>query len=301
MVDSWDEADLAKMKIAEDQASRELDYEHQAVVLENMALFYTRRGKHEDAALALKTLLNVQEKVYQTSVCKERAATLFKLGLSYGHSGQPLLAVAAFERLVELETRLGVVFPQAYQPLAAIYIEMGQYAKAQELYETALAEGAGELGYAARKYLDGLAVCLLEQGVELDRARDLFEQARDMAAELPAELGGPVEYAMALIHLARFHSKTEDMATAATLLDDAVKTLKGATGRSHPDLPGTLSDLARIKLALGDYDGAEAALVECKETLELGGLANVDDIARTQMSIDNVRREKANAVRAPLI
>ena len=300
IVDSWDEADLARMKIEHDAATQSLDYEHQAAVLENMALYYTRKGDHVEAALALTILLNVQEKVYQTSICKERAVTLYKLGLSYGQSGEAVMATSTFERLLELENKLGVVFHQANHPLAAIYIEKGEYAKAQELLEQSFAEGVDQLGYAARKYYDALAVCLLEQNSNLPKAKDLLEHSRILAGDVAPENGGPLEYALALIHLSRYYALVSDSAAAIEHLEEAIGLIKAHAGLAHPDLPGSLSDLARLRASAHDYDGAEEALLECKQTLELGGLENADDIARTQISIDNVRRERNSSQTAPL-
>jgi CHAT domain-containing protein/tetratricopeptide (TPR) repeat protein len=149
--------------------------------------------------------------------------------------------------------------------LAALYQDMGDYARAEPLYLEALAitkkaVGTDHPNYAL--YLNNLADLYRFMG-PYARAEPLYRQALEiwkkaLGADHP-------NYALYLNNLADLYLALGDYARAEPLLRQALEITKKALGTDHPHYARSFNSLAALCLAMGDYARAEPLLRQALE------------------------------------
>ena len=164
------------------------------------------------------------------------------------------------------------VLVEVYRQLATTYAGLGEYARALELREKAIALRAGldrAEGTPARERLaveaDDLraVVSLLD---ELDRADEATQRARAMIAEVErARLRGTTTDASARLSLSMALREAGELREAESLAREALAIREKALG---PDDGATLNALNMLVLVLRDQGSAEATLPLMQRNLD---------------------------------
>jgi CHAT domain-containing protein/Tfp pilus assembly protein PilF len=141
--------------------------------------------------------------------------------------------------------------------LALMYQSMGDYARAEPLYQQALAIrktalGENHPGYALS--LNNLALMYESMG-DYARAEPLLKQA--LAIDKIALGENHPGYATDLNNLAGLYKSMGDYARAEPLLKQALAIDKTALGENHPGYATDLNNLALLYQSMGDYARAD--------------------------------------------
>ena len=179
------------------------------------------------------------------------------LGTLLARSGQPLRALAASERALEILRGFGdpSAIPAVESNHARLLIELGRAREAMPLIERARVQEAasGSTLQTAIISLQGASAWCATQ--ELVRCADLLASAEaGFTSALPADHPRFANLKIAQAQLALAHA---DTARARTLLKHAVAIFDAAADKSSVGIRA-LSILARTEHQLGDIDSAEA-------------------------------------------
>ena len=226
--------------------------------------------EHGPLALAVDVLTNARE------LTEEFGFQIYAMNLAYYRgralisSGAPDRAIADFDEAIELSKRLRFFDGEAYGHfgLAAARLALGQP-------EDALADASRAVALSHKVSahiceLDGLTLMGTAE-LELDRIDDAeadLRQARSLAeqARLPIE-AGRVDTLLAACHRRRGD------------LDLALRTVPAATS-GEPWCAPVLTELARIRLAMGDASAAVTAASEAVEIAAAAGYRLDEEAAR---------------------
>jgi len=165
----------------------------------------------------------------------------------------------------------------ALSNLATVYQDKGEYARAEPLYQRALAIREKTLGREHSEVaatLNNLATLYLNEG-EYEKAEPLYRRALAIR-EKALSLEHP-KVAVLLVNLADLYRNKGEYATAEPLYQRALAIFERALGQQHPSLAGALNGLAVLYAAKGDIAHAiemqsrANAIAEYNLTLNLGG------------------------------
>jgi CHAT domain-containing protein len=168
------------------------------------------------------------------------------------------------------QTRGGYV--NSLNNLAAVYQDMGDYPKAEQLYRQALVieneHYSHGPGYAT--ILNNLAALYQDMG-DFARAEPLYRRALALRKEMLGEKDS--DYAISLSCLAYLFHEMGDYLKAEPLYRRALDIRKEALGQSHPDYAVSLHNLARLYDHTSAYAKAEPlyrqALAITRDSLSL--------------------------------
>ncbi len=194
-------------------------------VLFNLANFYDKQKKYEQAEPLFIELVNVQKKLYGSNSQDyiksiESLAFLFRKNIKYKEAVLLRQEAAAFYKKNGTGT---LEYSNAISNLAVLYNDIGLYAEAETYYL---------------------------QAIEIDKAI-LGENHLD--------------YATDLYNLSAVYKNIGQLQNAAVLLNQAKEIRKKALGEKHPDYGACLNDLANICADIGLYDEAIKLFLEVKE------------------------------------
>ncbi|HVG60145.1 MAG TPA: CHAT domain-containing tetratricopeptide repeat protein [Hyalangium sp.] len=136
-------------------------------------------------------------------------------------------------------------------------LDQGQYARAELLYQQALAVLEAALGPSDVRLVDllqKLALARQKQG-QYERAEQLYSRA--LAIQEAASGKNHPVVAGALIHLAALYSLQEFDARAAPLVERAIKILEGGRGEEQIEIEDQLADLTNSYTNRERYEQAE--------------------------------------------
>ena len=171
-------------------------------------------------------------------------------------AGQYDEAIPLAKRVLTIcEKTLGPNHPDVAGPLnylALLYAAKGDYAKAEPLYQRALA--ITENGFSKASLLNNLALLYQRKG-DYGRAEPLYQlvlffKEKALGAEHP-------ETAAALNNLATLYRDKGDYAKAEPLYQRALAIKEKALGAEHPETAAVLNNLAALYQDKGDYGRAE--------------------------------------------
>jgi len=171
-------------------------------------------------------------------------------------------AIASYERAATMEPDL----PQSYANLGNCYLDLGEYAKAREMFQKAL----GLFPEFAEVFYNLGRLCLREG--KLQEAGTCFRRA----AELSPNIAGVFEQ-VALVHM-----ELDELPQAEAAWVTAVRHAK-ALGEPPHELVRKLANLAMVREALGKPAAARAAWLEA-DSLAPGLPAIREGLARTAAS-----------------
>src|SRR5262249_46342901 len=189
--------------------------------------------------------------------------------------------------------------------LANLYWNLGDYAKAEPLYQRALAIRKKSLGpehHDVAKSIHNLAVLYSALG-DYAKAEPLYQRAlaiteKSLGPEHP-------DVATSLTNLASIYSVLADYAKAEPLYQRAMAIQEKSFGPEHPDVATSLNNLASLYTKMGDYAKAESldqrALAIWEKSLgpEHPYVAiSLDALARLYMAKNDVARAIAFQSRA---
>ncbi|MDM8565018.1 tetratricopeptide repeat protein [Candidatus Halobeggiatoa sp. HSG11] len=141
--------------------------------------------------------------------------------------------------------------------LALMYESMGEYARAEPLYQKALAIKKTALGENHPRYansLNNFAELYKSMG-DYARAESLHQKA--LAIRKTALGENHPDYAQSLNNLALLYKSMGDYARAEPFYQQALAIDKIALGENHPDYAIDLNNLAVLYESMGDYARAE--------------------------------------------
>ncbi|MDM8559546.1 tetratricopeptide repeat protein [Candidatus Parabeggiatoa sp. HSG14] len=181
--------------------------------------------------------------------------------------------------------------------LAALYRSMGDYARAEPLYQQALAIMKTVLGenhpYTATS-LNNLAVMYYSMG-DYARAEPLYQQASEIWKTALGE--NHPDYALSLNNLAELYRSMGDYTRAEPLYQQALAIDKIALGENHPGYATSLNNLALMYYSMGDYARAEPLFQQALaiDKIDLGEnhpdyATNLNNLATLYKSIGDYAR-----------
>ncbi len=144
----------------------------------------------------------------------------------------------------------------ALSGLALLLFERGCYYESREIFTTVLAQRREQLGESSPRTLETLA-SLAEACRVTNRAGEaeaLYRQAMDVIRTAPA-IDAQVS-AMILCEFGVFLKSEGRYAEAEPLLREALALFRGELGEQHSATGRALINLASVRRACGDYDGA---------------------------------------------
>ncbi len=166
--------------------------------------------------------------------------------------------------------------------LAAFLHGLGRYEEAAGLHRQAVAilrEHFGDAHPHTGAMLDALAHDLAA-AQDFAAAMPLFEQARDLLLRTTG-----TEHWLYGLHRLRvgraLHAQGRNQEALAAI-DEAVEVVGRVRGADHPELAGTLRDRGRVRLALRDFDAAEADLRRAL-AIQMAGSPSPDYAAATTL------------------
>lgn len=192
---------------------------------------------------------------------KGQASSLNKKVRQLYQAGKFSEAIPFAQEALELSEALGPDHPDtatALHNLAALYDEIGNYAKAEPLYQRALKIREKALG---PDHPDTATV--LNNLGGLYREMDDYAKAESLlqrALKIREKALGPdhPDTAMTLMFLAELYRKIGNYAKAEPLYQQALKTEEDTLGPDHPNTTTALNNLATLYREKGDYAKAES-------------------------------------------
>jgi CHAT domain-containing protein/Flp pilus assembly protein TadD len=206
---------------------------------------------------------------------QHEASKLTSRGVDLQRASQFRDALEPLSRAVEYYQKL---YPKATHPhghpnfaasltkLASVYDSLGEYAKAELLYEQALeiyrqVSGENHPNFAAT--LGNLASLYQSQGA-FAKAEPLSKKALEIYRQVLGEKHP--DFATSLNNLAALYRSHGDYAKAEPLYQHALEIRGQVLGEKHPEFATSLNNLAVLYQSQGDYTKAEPLL---KRTLEI--------------------------------
>ncbi|HEV3257270.1 MAG TPA: tetratricopeptide repeat protein [Gemmataceae bacterium] len=189
--------------------------------------------------------------------------------ISLYQQGKPAEAINSARRAVEIRGKvLGEKHPDfavSVNNLAFLYKDMGDYARAEPLYQKALEIAKQALGERHPLYatnLNNLALLYSDLG-DYARAEPLLQKALAVRGQALGEKHP--DYAASLNNLAGLYASMADYARAEPLYQRAIEINKLALGDKHPTYARSLNNLAWLYWSMGDYLRAEPLLQKALE------------------------------------
>ena len=219
-----------------------------------------RAGKYSQAEMIL--LATLKEFGEFARGDSRVAFTLWKIGNISALLGRPTEAERYFLRLVsEWEKSTGPNHPSLVQPLnslVALYIESGQYGKAERLHRRCLNLRSQTLASD-----DPESARLLHNLADLHDARGRYREAEPLYRQAMAafqKIFGPEHREVALVvnNLAMLCQKTGRPAEATSYLEQALKIWEKALGSNHPTVLLNLRFFARRDDSLMPPSGVDS-------------------------------------------
>jgi CHAT domain-containing protein/Tfp pilus assembly protein PilF len=189
-------------------------------------------------------------------------------------------------------------FADSLNNLARLYLDRGDYAKAEPLLNRALAIREKTLGPEhpdVADSLNNLASLYLDRG-DYAKAEPLLERAlvireKALGPEHP-------DVADSINNLARLYRNLNDYAKAEPLLNRALIIREKALGQEHPDVADSLNNLARLYLDRGDYAKAEPLLNRALVIREKALGQEHPDVADSLNNLANLYRRTGEYAKA---
>ena len=175
----------------------------------------------------------------------------------------------------------------AGQNLASLYVQSGRLDEAEPLMRAALLAWERDLGETNNRTLvamNGLAYLLEERG-KLDEAEALYRRVVDLTAQSVGrnhpEAFGPLN------NLAMLLKSSEKYDEAAVLFDELLESAEAVLPEDHYFLGIFRGNAGECRMLAGDYDAAEALLVDSERILRasLG-----EEHPRTVKAVERVER-----------
>ncbi|MCE7925732.1 MAG: CHAT domain-containing protein [Haliscomenobacteraceae bacterium CHB4] len=171
----------------------------------------------------------------------------------------------AVESLNTFEKALGKEHPDyawSLNNLASLYLDMGNYEKAQPLYVEALTVYEKVLGKEHPEYalsLTGLANVYWEMD-NYEKAKPLYLEALVIREKVLGKVHP--EYARSLSNLALLYKSMGNNEKAELYYLEALTIKEKVLGKEHPDYALNLNNLANLYSSMGNYQKAEPLFVE---------------------------------------
>jgi tetratricopeptide (TPR) repeat protein len=183
--------------------------------------------------------------------------------------------------------------------LAALYHEMGDYAKAKTLLKEALEIRQKVLGWEhpdTAQSLNNLAALYWDTG-DYANAEPLYKEALEIKQKV---LGRDhPDTATSLNNLALLYWTMGDYAKAEPLYKEALQIRQKVLGREHPDTAQSLHNLAGLYWKLGDYTKAELLYKEALQIRQsvLGPqhpdtIKSLDNLATVELDLGQIQEAK---------
>jgi CHAT domain-containing protein/tetratricopeptide (TPR) repeat protein len=245
--------------------------------LNNLARLYTDIGKYSKAEPLYREALDI----WSNSAGEnhpEVAEILNNLARLYTDIGKYFNAEPLYRQALDIwRSGLGEKYDRLlfqsrkYHPkvavvmtnLARLYHDMGDYTKAEPLYQQALDIRKKVLGDHHPDYassLNNIGEIYHDMG-DYTKAEPLYQQALDIRKKV---LGDHPKVAVVMTNLASLYHDMGDYTKAEPLYQQALqirhkryKILERIFGDHHPDYAATLHNLARLYHDMGDYTKAE--------------------------------------------
>ncbi len=233
-----------------------------SVNLGNMARLYGEMGQFKKAEeFSLKEIALLQ-KLYGEGH-SDYANSLSTLGVMYNETNQPQKAQPLLLKAKEIfERNKDPQHAYALNNLAALYINLGQFEKAEQLYVEAnqinqrLFGSNDHILYA--NTLNNLAQFYAEIN-QMDKAIETMKKSIDLKRKLLGE--NHPDYAIALDNLASIYLQQDDYKNAAPLSVQAAQIREKTLGPDHPLYARSLHTVAMVYQKSGDYRKAEELLL----------------------------------------
>ena len=267
-----------------------------ARVYNNLASGYGDLGRHDEAVAAYREALTIWEAALGPRHPLV-ATTLHNLSLELQGVGELAGAGDAARRALAIhEEVLGRDHPQVSRTLSAvagIAVQEGRLADADAALSRMLVIDDAH-GGAAATTLYQLADLRRAQGRTRD-ARELIGRALSIIRDDEVTGASRGEEGVALGVLAELELDDRAYATAARLATDGLTALEARFGATAPRLAHPLEILGRARLAVGDLDGATAALTRALALLDRGSPARR---AQVRLALAEVRWRQGDRVAA---
>jgi CHAT domain-containing protein/tetratricopeptide (TPR) repeat protein len=220
--------------------------------------------RHWEVTDARLALADAERLSHMTAAQRRRLAEARRLdqeARELRRQGRAREGVEPARRVLEIRRQeLGQSHPDyghSLNHLALLYAALGEYARAEPLYEQAREVFKRVLGEQHPEYatvLSNLAVLCDARG-EYTRAKPLFEKALEIHRQALGERHP--SYATTLNNLAMVHVYTGEYVRAKPLLEKSLEIRKQALGEGHRDYALALNNLAGLYEAMADYASAE--------------------------------------------
>ena len=231
-----------------------------ATSLNNLAVLYRAMGEYAKAEPLYQEALRIRQKVSwaRTSRHGARASIIWPSCTGNGRVRQSRTALPG--SAPDLAEGLGPEHPDtapSLNNLAELYPAMGEYAKAEPLFQEALRIRQKVLGQnipTRRPSLNNLAVLYQAMG-EYAKAEPLLQEA----LRIRQKVLGPEhpDTAASLNNLAVLYQAMGEYAKAEPLYQEALRIRQKVLGPEHPDTATSLNNLAVLYRAMGEYAKAE--------------------------------------------
>ena len=270
-----------------------------------------RLGEYEQAEPFIRQALATRQELLGSSHAAV-AESLEDLGLNEYYLGHYELAIQNLQAAVDMHRQVhdkpyDPAISEAISNLALVYLEIGDYERAESLYREALENDRKVYGQRHPELsttLNNLALVYQDMG-NLEAAEDMYEQVIDMDREfLPAD---HPQLAMSIGNLAWLKLDKGELDRAIELQEEALDMFQRVYVGAHPDVASAHSGLGFMLTQAGDFAAAEPHLksaYEMRRTLlgedhpeaakSLMTLANLHlDTGRFEVAQDEARRAVA--------
>jgi len=269
---------LEKYEKAEPQLERayqffqkELGLKHEATVhaMNDLALFYLRQGRYNEAEPLLDKALETSRRIKGDHHDEMLYYSMNDLSQQYVQEGRHNEAEPVLVRALEISRRIwgeqNLHTTANMWSLGRLYIKQGRYDQAEPLLVKSLKSirrMQGEENRQASAHMNAFGVLRTKQG-RYDEAEPLLVKAVEIRTRLLGEEDPFVlEFMNDLAVLYREQGRYEE---AEGLFSKALDLKHRVLGEKHPDTLTSKSDLALLYLKQGRYDEAEPLAISCYE------------------------------------
>lgn len=251
--------ELQHKAVAVRRVATDCEQQHLAAAINELALFYSYKGKYDDAikqadeALQIFSKTNGQKSKFYAVALSNMASFLS----SRGDMGDLQRAVQLGEEAIKHIPKGTINYANALNSLVVYYSQTGSIVKADEMGKRAVKLGQklfGELSADNATMLSNLSVRLANVR-NYAKALEYADMARSIYQRMNAthHLG----YTRLLGNMASFNVQLDKYEASAALLNEELPLLRELVGESHPDYVRCHSELSAVYSRMGNYEKAE--------------------------------------------
>jgi tetratricopeptide (TPR) repeat protein len=250
---------------------KELGLKHEATVhaMNDLALFYLRQGRYNEAEPLLAKALETSRRIKGDHHDEMLYYSMNDLSQQYVQEGRHNEAEPVLVRALEISRRIwgeqNLHTTANMWSLGRLYIKQGRYDQAEPLLFKSLKSIRrlqGEENRQASAHMNALGVLYTKQG-RYDEAEPLLVKAVEVRTRVLGEEDPFVlEFVNDLGVLYREQGQYEE---AEQLFAKALDVRRRLLGEQHPDTLTSMSDLALLYVKQGRYEEAEPLALNCYE------------------------------------